>query len=110
MAAAIGKMTSTRVSDIIRGVRGIRRQHVIERVADGFGIPGDMLGLPKRPWEGPAKDGRRSDLFGAVTDYGDNTVESSGEEDTDVDRRQFLGAAAVTATGGATLPGIAESR
>lgn len=57
MAAAIGKMTSTRVSDIIRGVRGIRGQQVIERVADGFGIPGDMLGVPPRPWEGsPAKD------------------------------------------------------
>lgn len=51
MAAAVGKMTSSRVSDIIRGVRGIRGQEVIERVADGFGIPGEMLGLPKRPWE-----------------------------------------------------------
>jgi hypothetical protein len=52
MAAAIGKMTSARVSDIIRGVRGIRGQEVIERVADGFGIPGEMLGLPRRAWEG----------------------------------------------------------
>ncbi|MGW2328796.1 transcriptional regulator [Streptomyces sp. NPDC001700] len=52
MAAAIGKMTSSRVSDIIRGARGIRGQQVIERVADGFGIPGEMLGLPRRPWEG----------------------------------------------------------
>ncbi|WP_246096025.1 transcriptional regulator [Streptomyces botrytidirepellens] len=51
MAAAIGKMTSSRVSDIIRGVRGIRGQEVIERVADGFGIPGEMLGLPRRVWE-----------------------------------------------------------
>ncbi|WP_253915695.1 transcriptional regulator [Streptomyces sp. NRRL S-31] len=51
MAAAIGKMTSTRVSDIIRGVRGIRGQQVIERVADGFGIPAEMLGVPTRPWE-----------------------------------------------------------
>lgn len=55
MAAAIGKMTSSRVSDIIRGVRGIRGHKVIERVADGFGIPGEMLGLPKRPWEGEPK-------------------------------------------------------
>lgn len=110
MAAAIGKMASTRVSDIIRGVRGIRGQHVIERVADGFGIPGDMLGLPKRPWEGPAKDDRRPHLLGAATDYGDNTVETGGEEDTDVDRRHFLGAAAVTAAGVATLPGITEAR
>jgi hypothetical protein len=56
MAAAIGKMTSSRVSDIIRGVRGIRGQHVIERVADGFGIPGEMLGLPRRPWEGSPEE------------------------------------------------------
>ncbi|WP_234365478.1 transcriptional regulator [Streptomyces sp. RTd22] len=56
MAAAIGKMTSSRVSDIIRGVRGIRGQQVIERVADGFGIPGEMLGLPPRPWEGSPED------------------------------------------------------
>lgn len=56
MAAAIGKMTSSRVSDIIRGVRGVRGQQVIERVADGFGIPGEMLGLPRRPWEGSPSD------------------------------------------------------
>ncbi len=52
IAAAIGKMTSARVSDIIRGVRGVRGQQVIERISDGFGIPGEMLGLPKRSWEG----------------------------------------------------------
>ena len=52
MAAAVGKMTSSRVSDIVRGVRGIRGREVIERVADGFGIPGEMLYLPRRPWEG----------------------------------------------------------
>ncbi|MEV1008779.1 transcriptional regulator [Streptomyces sp. NPDC049881] len=51
MAAAIGKMTSSRVGDIIRGVRGVRGQGVIERVCDGFGIPGEMLGVPTRPWE-----------------------------------------------------------
>ncbi|MGW5349456.1 hypothetical protein ACWERV_02915 [Streptomyces sp. NPDC004031] len=52
IAAAVGKMTSTRVSDIIRGVRGIRGREVIERVADGFGIPGELLGVAPRPWEG----------------------------------------------------------
>ncbi|MEW2115590.1 hypothetical protein AB0945_10415 [Streptomyces sp. NPDC005474] len=51
MAAAVGKMTSSRVSDIIRGERGIRGQAVIERVCDGFGIPGEMLGVPEQPWE-----------------------------------------------------------
>lgn len=35
---------------------------------------------------------------------------SGGEEDTDVDRRRFLGAAAVAATGVVPLPGIAEAR
>ncbi|MGW0735110.1 ASCH domain-containing protein [Streptomyces sp. NPDC002851] len=57
MAAAIGKMTSARVSDIVRGVRGIRGREVIERVADAFGIPGETLGLAKRSWEytGPAE-------------------------------------------------------
>ncbi|WP_181727471.1 XRE family transcriptional regulator [Streptomyces sp. PT12] len=55
IAAAIGKMTSSRVSDIIRGVRGIRGRSVIERVADGFGIPGEILGLPRRPWESSPK-------------------------------------------------------
>ncbi|MFB7495875.1 hypothetical protein ACFC09_14425 [Streptomyces sp. NPDC056161] len=59
MAAAIGKMTSSRVSDVIRGVRGIRGQEVMERVADGFGIPGEMLGLPRRPWQGSPEDSVR---------------------------------------------------
>ncbi|WP_338687622.1 XRE family transcriptional regulator [Streptomyces acidiscabies] len=53
IASVVGNMTSSRVSDIIRGVCGIRGQAVIERVADGFGIPGEMLGLPQRSWESP---------------------------------------------------------
>lgn len=56
MAAAVGKMTSSRVSDVIRGVRRIRGQEVIERVADGFSIPGELLGLPERPWEGSPEE------------------------------------------------------
>ncbi|MEU9332193.1 transcriptional regulator [Streptomyces sp. NPDC048290] len=51
IASAVGKMTSGRVSDIIRGVRTIRGQGVIERVCDGFGIPGKILGVPERSWE-----------------------------------------------------------
>ncbi|MDX3380694.1 transcriptional regulator [Streptomyces niveiscabiei] len=51
MASAIGRMTSSRVSDVIRGVRGIRGQEVIERICDGFGIPGEMLGVSTRGWE-----------------------------------------------------------
>jgi tetratricopeptide (TPR) repeat protein len=52
IAAAVGKMTSARVGDVIRGVRGIRGVAVMERIADGLGIPGHMLGLPERSWEG----------------------------------------------------------
>ncbi|WP_199742404.1 transcriptional regulator [Streptomyces triticirhizae] len=58
MAAAVGKMTSSRVGDIIRGVRGVRGQGVIERICDGFGIPGAMLGVPERPWESSPRDRR----------------------------------------------------
>ncbi|MEX3105550.1 MULTISPECIES: hypothetical protein [unclassified Streptomyces] len=60
IASAVGNMTSSRVSDIIRGVRGIRGQAVIERVADGFGIPGEMLGLPQRSWESSLVEGGRN--------------------------------------------------
>ncbi|MFG2148952.1 XRE family transcriptional regulator [Streptomyces sp. NPDC048696] len=74
MAAAIGKMTSSRVSDIIRGVRGIRGREVIERVADGFGIPGEMMGLPRRSWEDSPEsiDGTTGACtsVGSVTEFG----------------------------------------
>ncbi|WP_250847340.1 XRE family transcriptional regulator [Streptomyces hygroscopicus] len=89
IASAVGKMTSARVSDIIRGVRGIRGQQVIERVADGFGIPGEMLGLPPRPWEGSPEgiDGisgaRRS--VGAATN-----PETKAPSDTSADVRSSI--------------------
>ncbi|MFF0382893.1 hypothetical protein [Streptomyces sp. NPDC004286] len=67
IASAVGKMTTSRVSDIVRGVRGIRGQGVMERVADAFGIPGAMLGLPSRPWEGPPGDDSSDVLLVTVT-------------------------------------------
>lgn len=57
IAAAVGKMTSARVGDVIRGLRGIRSTAVIERIADGLGIPGQMLDLPERAWEGTPAPG-----------------------------------------------------
>lgn len=51
IAGAVGKMSSARVGDVIRGVRNIRGESVIGRVADGLGIPGPMLGLAARKWE-----------------------------------------------------------
>ncbi|MFE7134511.1 helix-turn-helix domain-containing protein [Streptomyces sp. NPDC057638] len=59
IATAVG-MSTSRVGDIIRGSRGVRSERVIERIADGFGIPGHMLGLSARPWEeGPVPDSSR---------------------------------------------------
>ncbi|MFI0895459.1 XRE family transcriptional regulator [Streptomyces sp. NPDC020983] len=75
IAAAVGKMTSTRVSDIIRGVRGIRGREVIERVADGFGIPGELLGVAPRPWEGS-----RGDVDGAASDCGSVPITTDSGE------------------------------
>lgn len=85
MAAAIGKMTSSRVSDIIRGVRGIRGSEVIERVADGFGIPGGMLGLAARPWESSEN---RTQSSGEI-EVGSQGKVQQGEA-TSVDRRAFV--------------------
>ncbi|MFE9608045.1 hypothetical protein [Streptomyces sp. NPDC006012] len=86
MAAAIGKMTSSRVSDIIRGVRGIRGREVIERVADGFGIPGEMLGLPARSWERHSNPAQPDAEIGRVPEESaPPRVDSVG-----VDRRVFV--------------------
>ncbi|MFI0814703.1 transcriptional regulator [Streptomyces sp. NPDC021098] len=94
MAAAIGKMTSSRVSDIIRGVRGIRGQEVIERVADGFGIPGEMLGLPRRAWEGsPENIGKAGDDGNSVENAFAPGTSGRGEV-VSVDRRAFVSASA----------------
>lgn len=85
MAAAIGKMTSSRVSDIIRGVRGIRGPEVIERVADGFGIPGGMLGLAARPWESSGNQTQSSSEIAV-----DSQGKAQQEEAKSVDRRAFV--------------------
>jgi hypothetical protein len=85
MAAAVGKMTSSRISDVIRGVRGIRGPEVIERVADGFGIPGGMLGLAARPWE---NSGNRTQSSGKSADAPQG--QSQQEEVSSVDRRTFV--------------------
>ncbi|KWW99161.1 Transcriptional regulator [Carbonactinospora thermoautotrophica] len=65
IAAATGLSTS-RVSDIIHGRRGLRGHHVIERVADGLRIPGHMLGINPRPWESPPPEPQRRVVTGVV--------------------------------------------
>lgn len=50
--ARLCDMTASRVADYATGRLTVRRQAVLERVADGLRIPGRMLGLAVRPWEG----------------------------------------------------------
>ncbi|MFF9204388.1 helix-turn-helix domain-containing protein [Streptomyces sp. NPDC014986] len=49
--ARLCDLTPSRVSEVIAGKRTLTQIAVVERVADGLGIPGAMLGLAKRPWE-----------------------------------------------------------
>ncbi|MFJ4010964.1 XRE family transcriptional regulator [Streptomyces sp. NPDC090026] len=49
--ARLCEMTPSRVSEVIAGKRTLTQIGVIERVADGLGIPGSMLGLAARAWE-----------------------------------------------------------
>ncbi|QKW21103.1 hypothetical protein HUT16_20400 [Kitasatospora sp. NA04385] len=48
------ELTPSRVGEVIAGKRKITNMTVIERIADGLRIPGDMLGLAIRSWERPA--------------------------------------------------------
>ncbi|MEU8131909.1 helix-turn-helix domain-containing protein [Streptodolium elevatio] len=52
--ARLCEMTPSRVGEYIKGRARVRQQHVVERVADGLRIPGEMLGLAPRPWEADA--------------------------------------------------------
>jgi hypothetical protein len=51
--ARLCDLTASRVSEVIAGKRAITQITVIERIADGLGIPGHMLGLAPRAWEMP---------------------------------------------------------
>ncbi|MDG4787149.1 helix-turn-helix transcriptional regulator [Micromonospora sp. WMMD1102] len=53
IASATG-IKADRVSQIAHGNASITSIDIIERVADGLRIPGHMLGLAKRSWEGKA--------------------------------------------------------
>ncbi|NUU22961.1 MAG: XRE family transcriptional regulator [Streptomycetaceae bacterium] len=49
-------LTPSRVGEYISGRTRAQQQQVIERVSDGLGIPGHLLGLAPRPWELPDPD------------------------------------------------------
>ncbi|MFF4531416.1 hypothetical protein ACFY1P_19355 [Streptomyces sp. NPDC001407] len=50
-------LTPSAVGEVIKGNRGVMDIRVIERVADGLRIPGDMLGLARREWESDGNEG-----------------------------------------------------
>ncbi|MFH8566863.1 hypothetical protein [Streptomyces sp. NPDC017993] len=53
MIARLCDLTPSRVGEVIAGQRQLLHMDVIERISDGLRIPGDMLGLARRPWETP---------------------------------------------------------
>ncbi|MEU6094167.1 tetratricopeptide repeat protein [Streptomyces sp. NPDC047079] len=53
MIARRCNLTPSRVGEVIAGRRQLQHIDVIERIADGLRIPGQMLGLARRPWETP---------------------------------------------------------
>ena len=50
------EMTVTQVQDYIKRGRQAQSLDIFERVADGLHIPGRMLGMTRRPWEGQPSD------------------------------------------------------
>lgn len=54
--AAASTLKPERVGAMARGSGRITSFEKIAAVSDGLGIPGCMLGLAPRPWEGPAQD------------------------------------------------------
>ena len=46
------EMTVSQVQAYINGVRQAQHVNIFERVADGLHIPGHMLGVSRRSWEG----------------------------------------------------------
>ncbi|MGW2826346.1 hypothetical protein ACWC24_35980 [Streptomyces sp. NPDC001443] len=53
MIARRCELTPSRVGEVMAGRRQLQHMDLIERISDGLRIPGDMLGLARRPWETP---------------------------------------------------------
>ncbi|MFD9488125.1 tetratricopeptide repeat protein [Streptomyces sp. NPDC059991] len=69
------ELTPSRVGEVIKGQRVIKDIAVIERVADGLHIPGHMLGLMRRGWEGD----ERAPLTASLT-AGDSSLAPTPDE------------------------------
>ncbi|MEV2249736.1 tetratricopeptide repeat protein [Streptomyces sp. NPDC050147] len=49
-------LTPSRVGEVLSGRRIVKDMSVVERIADGLRIPGQMLGLTQRAWEGKSRE------------------------------------------------------
>ncbi|GAA1499827.1 hypothetical protein [Streptomyces synnematoformans] len=80
------ELTPSRVGEVIEGQRVVKDMSVIERVADGLRIPGHMLGLARREWEGASTgpvppDGELTEAF--PVDDGLRVMSEGDDEPTD---------------------------
>ncbi|MGW6318944.1 tetratricopeptide repeat protein [Streptomyces sp. NPDC055099] len=61
-------LTPSRVGEIIGSQRIVKDMSVVERIADGLRIPGEMLGLAQRDWESKGRERELAPLALAVQD------------------------------------------
>lgn len=66
------EMTITQVQDYIKRGRQALSLDIFERVADGLHIPGRMLGMTRRSWEGQQSDHISSDSIAGTTATGNS--------------------------------------
>ncbi|WP_098009196.1 helix-turn-helix domain-containing protein [Streptomyces sp. sk226] len=111
--ASACRLTPGKVSLIISGTQRVTSFDVVCRIADGLGIPGNLLGLASRPWEGdiatrpeqPKASGDRPHSD-EIPWRPDATVELATHltgSDLAMDRRALTRALAGTAVTGAAL-------
>lgn len=84
--ARLCEMTPSRVGDYMRGRARVRQQHVVERVADGLRIPGELLGLAPRPWEADPPPDSTAVPPGLRARLADSIVELDLRIEIDVDK------------------------
>lgn len=66
---ALSRMTEIKpesIRKILNGSRLVEDYAVYERISDGLGIPGEMLGLARRPWEKVAQRPATPDTSGTL--------------------------------------------
>ncbi|MDH6133562.1 transcriptional regulator with XRE-family HTH domain [Kitasatospora sp. MAA4] len=68
------EITQGRLYDYMNGRTRVEKLTMFEQIADAFHIPGQLLGLARRPWEQPATSPRQFPASGATADADDLTA------------------------------------